>query len=330
MRLHTSNRITFYCPVDCPTVAMLRPRSGSAQWVVAQAYDMAPWAAGTEYVDVYGNLCQRFTAPAGWSTITVESEVDVDEHAAFDPHAPCTPVAELPDDALIYLLPSRYCPSDRMCEQAENIVAGCKPGYAQVAAICTWVRKHIDYRYGVSDHSTDALQTLEDKAGVCRDFSHVAVSLCRALQIPARFVTGYLYELDPMDMHAWIEAFVGGRWYTFDATQKTLRAGRVVVAYGRDAADVAFLSNYAPMEISVMNVEVRLAQPGPVHIGALPEQATMDAAKPVPLKAARKPKGKRRLATAMGPELATARPDAVKRAVKPRSAKPRPAKAKPA
>jgi hypothetical protein len=137
----------------------------------------------------------------------------------------------------------------------------------------------------VSDHSTDALQTIKDKAGVCRDFSHVAASLCRALQIPARFVTGYLYELDPMDMHAWFEAFAGGRWYTFDATQKTLRAGRVVVAYGRDAADVAFLSNYAPMEISVMDVEVRLADPGPVHIGALPEQPVAEAAEPVPAKA---------------------------------------------
>ena len=285
MRLHTRNTITFYCPVECPTVAMLRPRSGSAQWVVAQAYDMDPWVAGTEYVDVYGNLCQRFTSPAGFSTITVETEVEVDEHAASDLAAPCTPVAELPDDALIYLLPSRYCPADLMCGLAEKIVAGCAPGYPQVAAICTWVRKHIEYRYGVSDHSTDALQTIKDKAGVCRDFSHVAASLCRALQIPARFVTGYLYELDPMDMHAWFEAFVGGRWYTFDATQKTLRAGRVVVAYGRDAADVAFLSNYAPMEISMMDVEVRLADPGPVHIGALPEHPVAEAAAPAPAKA---------------------------------------------
>jgi transglutaminase-like putative cysteine protease len=317
MRLHTRNTITFYCPVECPTVAMLRPRSGSAQWVVAQAYDMDPWVAGTEYVDVYGNLCERFTSPAGFSTITVETEVEVDEHAASDLSAPCTPVADLPDDALIYLLPSRYCPSDRMGTLAEKVVAGCAPGYPQVAAICAWVRKHIDYRYGVSDHSTDALQTLKDKAGVCRDFSHVAASLCRALQIPARFVTGYLYELEPMDMHAWFEAFIGGRWYTFDATQKTLRAGRVVVAYGRDAADVAFLSNYAPMEISVMDVEVRLADPGPVHIGALPEQAASDAAAPAPPKTTAKAPGKARARRA--------------RPTSPTAAKPRPkARVKPA
>ena len=304
MRLHTRNTITFYCPVECPTVAMLRPRSGSAQWVVAQAYDMEPWVAGTEYVDVYGNLCQRFTSPAGFSTITVETEVEVDELADSDPAAPCTPVAELPDDALIYLLPSRYCPADLMSSLAEKIVAGCAPGYPQVAAICNWVRKHIEYRYGVSDHSTDALQTIKDKAGVCRDFSHVAASLCRALQIPARFVTGYLYELDPMDMHAWFEAFVGGRWYTFDATQKTLRAGRVVVAYGRDAADVAFLSNYAPMEISVMDVEVRLADPGPVHIGALPEPAVPEATRPAPVKA----RAKREKSVKPHPKKAKAKP----------------------
>ena len=108
----------------------------------------------------------------------------------------------------------------------------------------------------MSDGSTDALDTLADGAGVCRDFSHVAIGLCRALRIPARLVVGYLHQLEPMDMHAWFEAFVGGRWYTFDATQAEPRGGRIVLAYGRDAADVAFLSNYGPLEVTEMAITV--------------------------------------------------------------------------
>ena len=114
----------------------------------------------------------------------------------------------------------------------------------------------------MSDASTDALRTLELGAGVCRDFSHVGIGLARALHIPARMVVGYLHELDPMDMHAWFEAFVGGRWYTFDATQAEPRGGRLVVGYGRDAADVAFLSNYGPLDVEDMQVQVRRLERG--------------------------------------------------------------------
>ncbi len=237
---------------------MLRPRSGAAQWVISQRYHLEPWLSGTEYQDVYGNLCQRFVAPQGTSTVRVETEVEVEDIVSADPAAGFVPVSLLPDDALIYLLPSRYCPADRMADQAAQITQGCAPGYAQVAGICEWIRANVEYRYGVSDEGTDALKTIEDKAGVCRDFSHVAIGMCRALQIPARFVSGYLHQLEPMDMHAWFEAFVGGRWYTFDATQAELWPGRVVVAYGRDATDVAFMSSYGQMDITQMDVQVRL------------------------------------------------------------------------
>ncbi|RYG12963.1 MAG: transglutaminase family protein [Burkholderiales bacterium] len=262
MRLHATNIITFDCPEPCPTVAMLRPRSGAAQWVISQRYHLDPWIFGTEYQDVYGNLCQRFTAPAGTSTVRVETEVEVEDVVSSDPTAAFTPIAQVPDDALIYLLPSRYCPADGMADRANDITQGASPGYGQVASICEWIRNNVEYRYGVSSQTTDALQTIVDKAGVCRDFSHVAIGLCRALQIPARFVAGYLHQLDPMDMHAWFEAFVGGRWYTFDATQDTLRPGRIVVAYGRDAADVAFMSNYGEMNVTHMEVTVRRSEQG--------------------------------------------------------------------
>lgn len=257
MRLQATSSITVECPHDCPVVAMLRPRSGAAQWVVSDRYDIAPWVRPREYVDAFGNLCQRFTVPAGRTALKVQAELVVDEHLAVVPEAATTPIDLLPDEALVYLLQSRYCPSDKMEQQARDIVQGVAPGYQQVETIRRWIRDNHEYRYGVSQESTDALDTMQAKAGVCRDFAHIGAALCRALRIPARLVVGYLYQLDPMDLHAWFEAFVGGRWYSFDATQEHPRGGRVVLAYGRDAADVAFLSNYADMQIVDMQVDVQ-------------------------------------------------------------------------
>jgi transglutaminase-like putative cysteine protease len=256
MRLRARNHIALHCEEDCPVAAILRPRSGDAQWVVAERYEIAPAVPATEYVDCFGNLCQRYTLPRGDSRITVESEVEVADQIAVDRRAPQVPPAMLPDDTLVYLLQSRYCPSDKMEERARAIVQGCAPGYPQAERIAHWIRDHIAYRYGVSEESTCALDTLEQGAGVCRDFAHVGVALSRSLTLPARVVVGYLHGLEPMDMHAWYEVYLGGGWYAFDATQKKPRGGRVVVACGRDAADVAFLSNYGPLEITDMEVRV--------------------------------------------------------------------------
>jgi transglutaminase-like putative cysteine protease len=256
MRLVSKAHITFECAEDCPVVAMLRPRSGDAQWVVSERYTLEPWVPATEYLDVFGNLCQRFLVSRGSASISVVSEIEVAEQLAVQPQAPRTPIQDLPNEILVYLLQSRYCPSDKMQAHAQEIAGDAKPGYAQVERIRSWIHEHHEYRYGVSTASTDALDTMSAKAGVCRDFAHVGVALCRSLQIPARLVVGYLHALDPMDLHAWFEAYVGGRWYTFDATQEHPRGGRIVVAYGRDVADVAFLSNYGPMEIKQMSVGV--------------------------------------------------------------------------
>jgi transglutaminase-like putative cysteine protease len=256
MRLRARNRIEIHCDEDCPLAAILRPRSGDHQWVVAERYEIAPQVPASEYVDGFGNLCQRFTLPRGDSVLTVEHEVEVADQIAVDRRAPRIPAGQLPDATLVYLLQSRYCPSDKMEERARAIVQGCAPGYPQAERISDWIRKHIAYRYGVSQESTCALDTLEQGAGVCRDFAHVGVALCRSLLLPARVVVGYLHGLEPMDMHAWYEVFLGGRWYSFDATQDEPRGGRVVVAHGRDAADVAFLSNYGPLEITRMDVSV--------------------------------------------------------------------------
>jgi transglutaminase-like putative cysteine protease len=256
MRLKLGCDMILEAKTDAALVAMLRPRSGAAQWIHSETYLLEPRVDATEYVDVYGNLCQRFTVPRGRLRLRVEAEMEAADSIATLPNAPLTPVAELPNDTLVYLLPSRYCPSDKLGEKAREITRDKAPGYAQVEAIRAFIHTKLEYRYGVSNASTDATETLRDGAGVCRDFSHVGIALCRSLQIPARMVVGYLFGLDPMDMHAWFEAFVGGRWFTFDATQAAPRGGRVVVAYGRDAADVALISEYGPIETKEMKVWV--------------------------------------------------------------------------
>ncbi len=259
MRLSAGFDLVLDATEPCPTVAMLRPRSGAAQWLVSESCSFDPPARPTEYVDAYGNLCQRFLIEPGQMHIHWEAVVDTEEHIAVDMAAPATPVHDLPHDVLHFLLPSRYCPCDKLEDRAREIVGDAQRGYGQVEAIRAWVHQNIVYRYGESDSTTDAIDTLNAGAGVCRDFSHIGISLCRALHIPARMVVGYLYQLDPMDLHAWFEAYVGGRWYTFDATQDQPRGGRIVVAYGHDAADVAFISHYGALTTDSLTAWVQPA-----------------------------------------------------------------------
>ena len=248
MKLKAGCELVMSAPNPVPLVAMLRPRSGEAQWIISERYELDPFVRAVEYVDAFGNLCQRLTAPAGKFRVLTEVAIEVTDVIAVAEGAAPTDAESLPDYALQFLLPSRYCPSDTMEELAKKISHGKTEGYDQVESIRAWIRENIEYRYGVSNGSTSALDTLHDKAGVCRDFSHIGISLCRALRIPARMVVGYLYLLDPMDLHAWFEAYVAGRWYTFDATQAEPKGGRITIAYGRDAADVAIVTNLAPLK----------------------------------------------------------------------------------
>lgn len=244
---------------DCHCIAMLRPRSGSAQWLSQEIYRFSPAVPTTEYVDQFGNLCQRFDAPAGTLSIEVEAVVTTEEQIAPAYNLPLTPPDQLPDSVILFLLPSRYCPVDRMNDYAMSIAGQFLPGSNQAQAICDWIHKSIAYEYGHSNASTDALDTLNRRAGVCRDFAHVGMSLCRSLLIPARMVVGYLYRLKPMDLHAWFEAYIDGRWYTFDPTQDAPMGGRVVLGYGRDAADVAFLTTYGQVSTTEMTISVEQA-----------------------------------------------------------------------
>lgn len=256
MRLRAGCELHVEVPAPAPVVAMLRPRSDQAQWIASERYDFEPLVGAVEYTDAFGNLCQRFTVPLGRLRVRTEVEAEVLETIATRPFAAPTPVAQLPDHVLQFLLPSRYCPSDMMETQAREIASAVREGYDQAEAIRAWIHQNIEYRYGASNASTTALDTVRDKAGVCRDFAHVGAALCRALRMPARVVAGYLYQLDPMDLHAWFEVFIDGQWLTFDATQSAPRGGRIAIAVGRDAADVALITEFAELKIAQMNVWV--------------------------------------------------------------------------
>jgi len=260
MRLKAGAEMKLSAPAPVALIAMLRPRSGDAQWVSSEQYQLEPMVKAVEYEDGFGNLCQRMVAPTKF-LIRTEVVVDVEDDLAVKPGAPPTPPEALPNQTLQFLLPSRYCPSDTMEPLAREVVSDHPAGYDQAEAIRAWVRKNIEYKYGVSNASTTAADTISARAGVCRDFSHIGLSLCRALSLPARMVVGYLHGLEPMDLHAWFETFLDGRWYTFDATQENPRGGRIAIAYGRDAADVALITNLGPLTTDAMKVWVEKQPP---------------------------------------------------------------------
>lgn len=261
MRLEAGCQLTYDVPAPTPMILMLRPRSGHVQWVAREEYEFTPAIFAVEYTDSYGNLCQRIVAPAGKFCIRTIAVVEAADTIDVAPGAPLTVVQQLPDNVIQFLLPSRYCQADveQMTDLAWEIVGDATPGYDQAHAICAWIHANVEYQYGSSSVSTSAMQTAEKQAGVCRDFAHLGITLCRTLDIPARMVVGYLYQLEPMDLHAWFEAFVGGRWYAFDATQKTARGGRIATAYGRDAADVALSTQFGPAVLQDMQVWVEQA-----------------------------------------------------------------------
>jgi len=246
MWLRTVCDLTFDIEVPTPFILMLRLRSGAQQWVAREEYKLKPSIPVFEFTDNYGNLCQRLTAPVGVFAVYTHADIWVADQVDQAPGDPFIEIQYLPDTVLSYLLPSRYCESDRFGQMASDITAGQLLGYDQAKAIESWLRANISYQPGSSNIPMSAVEVNTKQSGVCRDLSHLGIALCRSLSIPARLVVGYLYGLVPMDLHAWFEVFVGGRWYTFDATQPELRGGYVAIGYGRDAADVAIYNQFGP------------------------------------------------------------------------------------
>jgi transglutaminase-like putative cysteine protease len=256
MQLNVGCQISFESRELTPAILMLRPRSGAGQWIMREEYQLSPHIPLTEYTDGYGNLCQRIVIPQGAFEVQSSAVVDAADTIDVELNAPFVPIPELPDNVLQFILPSRYCEADRLGDLALEIVGEANPGYEQVEGIRRWVHENIEYAYGTSNASTSAFETVNQRVGVCRDFTHVGIALCRSLNIPARMVVGYLYQLKPMDLHAWFEAYIGDRWYTFDATQNQPKGNRVTIAYGRDAADVAMVTQFGAMDLLEMRVWV--------------------------------------------------------------------------
>lgn len=213
------------------------------------------------YVDRFDNRCERITIPAGSSRILYDAEVLLD--SPVDPIAtgtPETPIMELPDEQIGYLMPSRFCLPDELGHEAWQRFGNIEPGWGRVQAIVDFVHNHLDWVPGSSNPWTTAADAFRAGQGVCRDFAHLAITFCRALNIPARYVAGYIPEIDvpppaePMDFAAWFEVYLDGAWHTFDARNNRRRVGRVVVGRGRDAVDLAVLTSFGPVNLTEFEV----------------------------------------------------------------------------
>ena len=224
-------------------------------------FSTSPFVQTRTYADAHGNRCRRFLAPAGKLTVrydAVVSDSGLPDAQARD--AEETPLDQLPDETLGYLLGSRYCETDHLSAKAWQLFGGVRPGWERVQAITDYVHDRLSFGYGYARATRTAAQAHEERVGVCRDFAHLAVALCRCMNIPARYVNGYLGDIGippdpaPMDFNAWFEAYLGGRWYTFDARHNVQRIGRVVVARGRDATDVPLVHTFGPHTLTKFEV----------------------------------------------------------------------------
>ena len=254
MKLKVTCQLDYQTYQNVPLIFLLKLRPDFNQTILNEEFIVEPAVPVTEYLDHYGNYCQRMISPMGQFSIKTSALVVTAPTIEVDSSANFVLIQDVPDDVLLYLLPSRYCESDKLLAKASEIIYYLSTGYEMVEAIRQWVRNNIKYAYNYSTPSTSAMDTLDSQIGVCRDLSHLAIALCRSINIPTRFVVGYLYNLEPMDLHAWFEAYVGGKWYTFDATQENTTGGRAVLAYGRDAADVATMTYFGDLQLDSMFV----------------------------------------------------------------------------
>ena len=247
MQIRVGFEIVYDCPQPTPMILNLNVHFTRVSDLVGRD-DLVfePCVPMAAYRDSFGNWCTRIIAPTGRTRITANAVVnDTGLVDAFVPNAQQIAVQDLPEETLLFLLGSRYCETDRLSETAWALFGNGPTGWARVQAICDYVHRHITFGYEHARMTRTALEAYFDKTGVCRDYAHLAVAFCRCMNIPARYCTGYLGDIGvpksaaPMDFAAWFEAYLDGHWYTFDARNNTPRIGRVLIARGRDAADVA-------------------------------------------------------------------------------------------
>jgi len=245
VRIKTGFQIVYDCPDKAPMLLMLsvhpsrRDDLETPDWLRTE-----PPLEVIQYLDGYGNICSRLEAPPGRLTLSADFVIRdsglIDEYA---PEAVQHPVSELPHDVVLYLLGSRYCETDRLSNFAWSTFGNGPPGWARVQAVTDYVHNHIAFGYDKARADKTAYDAWQEAAGVCRDYAHLAITLCRCLNIPARYCTGYMGDIGVpvvgvMDFSAWFEVYLGGRWYAFDARNNMPRMARVLIARGRDAVDV--------------------------------------------------------------------------------------------
>ncbi len=246
--------IVFNLPVPTPMILMLYTHPSRAATIRRpEALTVEPFAPISRYMDVFGNTCGRIVAPAGPVRFRNDAVVeDTGRPDEFDPSARQHAVEELPPEVLRFLLSSRYCESDLLNDTAWSLFSGTQLGWPRVHAICDWVHSNVKFGYEFARPTKSAADVYRERQGVCRDFTHLAITFCRCMNIPARYATGYLGDIgvppsaSPMDFSAWFEVYLGGRWWTMDARHNERRIGRVLMARGRDAVDAALTTAFGP------------------------------------------------------------------------------------
>jgi transglutaminase-like putative cysteine protease len=254
MQLRVGCELIYQCGQPTPMILALSVHYTRASDMIRPDHLVTqPPLAIRQYRDGFGNWCSRVVAPPGLTKFTVDALVnDAGQPDPFAPLAREVPVQELPVETLVFLLASRYCETDRLSDVAWNLFGQIPAGWGRVQAICDFVHNHIVFGYQHAHPSKTAWDAFTTRTGVCRDYAHLAVAFCRCMNIPARYCTGYLGDVGlpppyaPMDFAGWFEAYLDGNWYTFDPRNNTPRRGRVLIARGRDAADVAISTTFGP------------------------------------------------------------------------------------
>lgn len=262
MQIRAGFELIYECPQPTPMILMLNIHFTRASDIVVPDHLVTvPSLPISAYRDSFGNWCSRIVAPTGETRITADALIkDSGLPDIVAPSARQTPVEHLPEETLIFLLGSRYCETEHLLPIAWQLFGNAPTGWGRIQAICDFVHKHIEFGYQHARPTKTALEAYQEKTGVCRDFAHLAVAFCRCMNIPARYCTGYLGDIGippsdvPMDFAGWFEAWLDGRWYTFDPRNNVPRIGRILMARGRDAADVAISTTFGPNKLNRFKV----------------------------------------------------------------------------
>jgi transglutaminase-like putative cysteine protease len=268
MKIRVGYELIYDFPQPTPMIVVLGTHFSRASDVVVPDFlTTSPAVSISPYRDGFGNWCSRFVAPAGKMRLSADGTVhDTGVPDVVAPSAPQQAIEELPDETIVFLLGSRYCETDRLSEIAWGLFGNAAAGWGRVQAICDFVHTHIQFGYEHARATKTAWEAYQERRGVCRDYAHLAIAFCRCMNIPARYCTGYLGDIGmpppygPMDFAGWFEAYLGGRWYTFDPRNNMPRIGRILIARGRDAADVPITHTFGPntlVSFKVWTDEVR-------------------------------------------------------------------------